>query len=413
MRPADAHLNPHEIELALFGVTGSDPGNTSNSQVLEAQQHLKTCVVCQAMAERYRNAEEMLDRLRAGSKTSFSRGKETQRKAECPVEQTWLLVAAGVIEEEKAKIYVAHAANCDWCGPLLKEAMENLAQDVTQEEEEAMAALPTASRAWQRKMGKILAAANSVSHVTVPAALTEEEKRSSAHKDTGKLPLSRSLRFVWANAVAAVLAIAVWIGWWMIREPDINHLLAQSYQEQRIIQLRISGAKYSSVQTKRGAAGARLSPPVSLLTAESKIQQELKKSPQNQSLLHQKGRAELLEGNYQAAIGTLQQARDLSGGNPMITVDLATAYFQRAETEDKLVDAQKAAELLSAVLQQNPDDEIALFNRAIVYGRLSRHEREAIREAINDWDHYLRVSRDKAWDREATQYLAEMKEKLR
>jgi tetratricopeptide (TPR) repeat protein len=401
MRPADAHLNPQEFELVLFGLADSGTSNIGNSQAFEAQQHLEKCVVCQVMVEKYRSADEMLNRLKTGNKTSFSKGTETQRKTECPVEQTWLLVAAGLIEEEEAKICVAHAANCDGCGLLLKEAMEDLAQDVTLAEEEALAALPTASTAWQRKMGETLAAANPVSYVAVPAELTENEKGRAAHKDIEKLPLFRLPRFVWANALAAVLAIAAWMGWWMTREPDIDQLLAQSYQDQRITQLRISGAKYSSVQTKRGPAGAHLSPPASLLIAESRIQKELKKSPQNQSLLHQKGRAELLGGNYGTAIVTLQHARDLPNASLTIAVDLATAYFQTA-------DDQKADELLSTVLQQNPDDEIALFNRAVVYGHLSRYQ-----DAISDWEHYLRVSRDKEWDQEAKQYLAEMKEKLR
>ncbi len=408
MRSADAHLNPQEFGLALFGIADSGTSNTGNSQAFEAQQHLKICGVCQAMAERYRNAEEMLDRLRDGSKTSFSRGKETQRKTECPVEQTWLLVAAGLIDEEKAKICIGHAASCDWCGPLLKEAMEDLAQDVTLEEEEALAALPTASPVWQRRMGEILAAANPVSHMVVPAEQAGNEKGKAAHKDTEKLPLFRSLRFVLANAVAALLAIAVWIGWWMTREPSIDQLLAQSYQDGRILPLRMSGAKYSPVQAKRGPAGAHSSPPASLLAAESRIQQELKKSPHNQSLLRQEGRAELLEGDYGAAIVMLQRAKDLPNASPMIAVDLATAYFQRAETEDNPADAEMAAKLLSAVLKQSPDDEIALFNRAIVYMRLSHYQ-----DAINDWEHYLGVSRDQEWDRQARQYLAELKEKQR
>jgi tetratricopeptide (TPR) repeat protein len=409
MRPADAHLNPQEFELALFGAADPDASNTGNAQAFEAQQHLKTCVVCQAMAEKYRSAEEILDGLRAGNKISFSKSKETQRKTECPGEQTWLLMAAGLIEEKEAKFYVAHAANCDWCGPLLKEAMEDLAQDVTIEEEEAIAALPSASPAWQRNMGAILAAAaHATPQVTEPAELTGNKEERAAQGDIKKLSLFRSSRFVWANAVAAVLTMAVWIGWWMTREPDINQLLAQTYQEQRIIQLRIPGAKYSPVLTERGPAGAHLSPPASLLTAESKIQQELKQSPHNQSLLRQKGRAELLEGNYGAAIVTLQRARDLPSASSMTAVDLATAYFQKAAAEGNRGDAQVAAELLTTVLKQNPNDEIALFNRAVVYGHLHQYP-----EAINDWEHYLRVSRDKEWDREAKQYLAELKEKLR
>jgi tetratricopeptide (TPR) repeat protein len=270
------------------------------------------------------------------------------------------------------------------------------------EEEEALAALPSASPAWQRKMGETLAAANPVPHVAVPDGLTEKEKGKAAYKDTEKLPLFRSLRFVLAKAVAALLAIAVWIGWWMTREPSIDQLLAQSYQDWRILPLRMSGAKYSPVQTKRGPAGARSSPPASLLTAEYRIQQELKKSSPNQSLLHQQGRAEMLAGRNEDAIVILQRTRNLPNASPMVSVDLATAYFQRANPKG----AQTALELLNIVLQQSPDDEIALFNRAVVYGHLHQYP-----EAINDWEHYFRVSRDKEWDREATQYLAEMKEK--
>src|SRR5437868_1408492 len=132
MRPADAHLNPQEFELVLFGLADSGTSNTGNSEAFEAQQHL--------------------------------------------------------------------------------------AQDVPMEEEEALAALPTASATWQRKMGEILAAANPVSRVAVPAELTENEKGKAAHKTTEKLSLFRSWRFIWANAAAAMLAIAVWMGWWMIRE---------------------------------------------------------------------------------------------------------------------------------------------------------------------------------------------------
>jgi tetratricopeptide (TPR) repeat protein len=105
---------------------------------------------------------------------------------------------------------------------------------------------------------------------------------------------------------------------------------------------------------------------------------------------------------------TLQHAKDLPNASPTILTDLATAYFQRAETEYHPTDYGTAAELLSAVLQRNPDDEIALFNRAIVYERLLLYEK-----AINDWERYLHVSRDEGWDGEAQEYLARLKQRLR
>jgi tetratricopeptide (TPR) repeat protein len=404
MRPADAHLNPQEFDLALFGVADSSNSNASKTQALDAQQHLKTCVVCQATAEKYRNAEEILNGLRTRDKTSFPQGKEPERGTECPVEQTWLLVSAGLIPWDEAKVYVAHAATCDWCGPLLKEAMEDLAQDVTPEEEQVLADLQSASPAWQREMGRKLAAAHPAPEAA-EGKPAEREKSTAASRHKQQVSIFRSLRFVWVNAVVALLVIAVSVGWWMTREPDVNQLLAQSYQERRILQLRISGAKYSPIHVKRGPNDT---PPASLRSAESRIRQGLEKSPQNQSLLHQKGRAELLEGDYGAAIATLQQAKDLGNGNRMIAVDLATAYFQKAAAEGNLADYRATIQSLSTVLQQYPDDEIALFNRAIVYERLSQDQ-----DAIHDWERYLRVTRDKEWDGEAQQYLAELKGKLR
>jgi tetratricopeptide (TPR) repeat protein len=391
--------------LALFGVADSSNSNASKAQALDAQQHLKTCAMCQATAEKYRKAEEILNGLRTRDKTSLPQGKEPERGTECPVEQTWLLVSAGLIQGDEAKVYVTHAATCDWCGPLLKEAMEDLAQDVTQEEEQVLAALASASPAWQREMGRRLVAASPALEVAGAGESAEREKSTAASRHKEKASIFHSLRYVWASAVTVLLVIAVSVGWWITREPDINRLLAQSYQERRIFQLRISGAKYSPIHVKRGPNDA---PPASLQSAESRIRQGLEKSPQNQSLLHQKGRAELLEGDYEAAIETLERAKDLGNGNPMIAVDLATAYFQKAEADGNPADDQPAVRSLSTALQRDPDDEIALFNRAIVYERLFRYQ-----DAIHDWERYLRVPRDKGWDAEAQQYLAELKEKLK
>ena len=49
-----------------------------------------------------------------------------------------------------------------------------------------------------------------------------------------------------------------------------------------------------------------------------------------------------------------------------VLTDLATAYFQRAQQEDKKDDFGAAYELLSQALRLRPDDPVALFNRAIV-----------------------------------------------
>src|SRR5262245_12032751 len=144
MRPADRHLTPQELEALLFGAAGSINVDAPGAATPEAQQHLNRCAVCQAVAEKYRNAEKALTSLGSGA-DSGNRGRVPTRRPDCPDEEVWLSLAAGLLNKDDVTRYVSHAATCDWCGPLLKEAMEDLAQDATQEEQETLAQLPTAS----------------------------------------------------------------------------------------------------------------------------------------------------------------------------------------------------------------------------------------------------------------------------
>ncbi|MCU1334013.1 MAG: tetratricopeptide repeat protein, partial [Candidatus Angelobacter sp.] len=133
MRPADMHLTPQELDVLLFGAADSNDRNAGGDSALEAQQHLRGCAVCQAVADKYHNVDAALKGL--GSLRKWA-PLPPKHGMDCPAEEVWPRLAAGRIQEEKAARYVAHAAKCDWCGPLLKESMEDLAQDVTAEEQE-------------------------------------------------------------------------------------------------------------------------------------------------------------------------------------------------------------------------------------------------------------------------------------
>ena len=61
-------------------------------------------------------------------------------------------------------------------------------------------------------------------------------------------------------------------------------------------------------------------------------------------------------------------------------IDLATAHFERAEKEQRPIDYGTAVELLGKVLAKSPDNGVALFNRAMIYEKLS-----AYHEALADW----------------------------
>src|SRR5579859_5392780 len=191
MRPADMHLSPQELQSLLFGATDSKTTIADSAAAQEAQQHLSGCAVCQLVAKKYTKADSLLRglssgnkglrNLEVGDKLSGDQGRPEgpKRGRDCPADETWLNLAAGLISDEEAARYVAHAAQCDWCGPLLKESMEDLAQDATADEQEALEKLPSASPDWQRTMAKKMAAASGDAN---PTELAEVETPAEGEK---------------------------------------------------------------------------------------------------------------------------------------------------------------------------------------------------------------------------------------
>jgi CHAT domain-containing protein/tetratricopeptide (TPR) repeat protein len=113
-------------------------------------------------------------------------------------------------------------------------------------------------------------------------------------------------------------------------------------------------------------------------------------------LLSLRGRASLLEWSYEAAITDLQQALDSEPQSVVIVNDLASAYFERAESEKTFSDYGTAFELQSHALQTQPDNAVVTFNRAITAERLF-----LFKQCFEDWEHYLRLDPSGEWAEEA------------
>src|SRR4029077_17964749 len=290
MRPADTHLTPQELESLLFGAAGSKTTIADSTAAQEAQQHLSGCAVCQSVADRYRNADAALKGLGMQNKRAW---KAPTPGIDCPAEETWVRLAAGLISEEEAARYVTHAAQCDWCGPLFKESMEDLAQDVTAEEQEALQKLPSASPDWQREMAKKLAAESG------NAAVTQVEKIDKPRKSREKAGFGWWPRLAWAGAGLAIVAVAVWLGIRLTREPDVNQLLAQAYTDRRTLEMRFDGATHSDRGVTRGSPtdNSSSSLPLALLEAENVIAHHLQREPDNARWLQMRARADVLEGH--------------------------------------------------------------------------------------------------------------------
>ncbi|MBZ5490799.1 MAG: CHAT domain-containing protein [Acidobacteriia bacterium] len=393
MRPADKHLTPQELDLLLLNPADSRDSNATGALPPEAQQHLNGCMYCQSVADKCRKAEEALRNLRTWSRTSGG-GKALAPGSECPPEDTWSTLAAGLMEDEKAAPFITHAATCGWCGPRLKEAMHDLADDITAEEQEALEKLPSASPGWQRAMARELAA--------------KQRKPKDPQPDT-KPAFRWWPKLAWATALPAVAIIAVGMGWlvWLkTREPDVNALLAQAYTEQRTIELRMRGAAYAPMRVSRGKESSSLNRPSSLLHAEFIIGNSLSRHHDDPDWLDKKGRAELLDGHYDAAIGALSDAKKLNASSTILT-DLATAYFGRWAAGNQPADYQAALDFLDQALQKDPNDPIALFNRAIVHERNYQYA-----NAIQDWEKYLLLFGNDDWADEARHHLQALREKV-
>ena len=383
MRGANQHLSGEEIEQ----LTSIAP-DVAVGALEGAMRHLERCDQC-----RFRMLLSGQDLPRVPPKTD--RGSQ-KTNSDCPSETKWLEVAAGLGTKAERKRHIEHAAMCARCGPLLRQAVEDVGMELTAEEETKVAALNSAQPGWQSNLAKKIA-----DEVPPKAPVVEKSVRSSK-------------KFVfwprWAVAFAALI-VASGGGWWawiLLRAPSVEELLAQAYTEQRTIEMRISGAKYAPMRVERGPSGSNLSKPTALLKAEALIGEGLKKAPNDPALLQAKARADLLDGNYGDAIKSLQRAVEAERESPSLLTDLGIAYFQRAtaDPQNHASDYGKAYETLSTVLAKLPDDPIALFNRAIVAERLTE-----FRQAEEDWEHYLRIESSGPWSEDAKERLRQLREK--
>jgi tetratricopeptide (TPR) repeat protein len=150
------------------------------------------------------------------------------------------------------------------------------------------------------------------------------------------------------------------------------------------------------VRQERGSNQTR---PESLLNAERLLSGLFREKPEEPAVLILKGRAELLEGQYDPAIETLSRA----SADPQALIDLACAYALRADVENRKEDSAQALELLLRSLRISPADPRALFNLALVYQRMS-----LLDEAITAWKKYLEIDPSGEWAQEGRERLAEL-----
>jgi CHAT domain-containing protein len=391
-RPFDKHLDSDELDklVSPMGTGASGSEQLSERPLREAQRHVESCQDCSRKIQMHKSVQGEILRMRAPNPTPPSQ--------ECIADAGWLEVAAGLYPDAKTKELMKHAAQCGHCGPLLKNAAETLADKTTPSEETLLASLSSARPEWQKNMAEILRGG-------AGPKIDDQEHKKVRQWWHGLVFMPR---LAFGLAGIAVALMAGWLGLRMLRPSSADQLLARAYTEHRTLEVRIPGAKYAPMRVERAASGSSLDKPSSLLKAEAMIGENLRKNPNDPAWLQAKARADLLDGNYESAIKSLQRALETEPDDPSLLTDLSSAYFVRAETADRPIDYGNAIESISKALAKSPYDPVALYNRALVCERMFLYT-----QAVDDWQQYVRVDPNGEWAEDARKHLAALQEKLK
>lgn len=380
MRQINGHITAEEaLHLlhvrAAAGNEGAEP---------EMEEHLRHCEPCRRTVEEYGHLMYRLQKP--------GNAEQAPPSGECVQPGIWAEVAAGLITQEESRQYLKHAASCTYCTEEMLSAVAAIGSN------EALSpvlqqGLNTATPEWQKEFAEQIVAkqnpARAAGRTTHPAKVRWY-----------------STPRVWAyTGIAAVLAVSATATFFFLRGNSPDALIHQAYAQQRTVELRIPGAGYGPIQVQRASGRSQMNNPSSLLEAEVQIKRGLESKPDDPGLLRQKAEIDLLTWNYQPALETLNHASRLRPNSFELLVDMATAYFERAEATASPADYEEGLQALGDAIRLKPDNPAALFNRAIIYERLYFYGR-----AIADWEQFLKVEKDSGWRNEAERHLKELRE---
>src|SRR5690349_15211598 len=157
------------------------------------------------------------------------------RGTNCPTEDSLRNLAAGIAPASDAAGLTQHAAQCDYCGPILRAFTEDFSDELTPDEQ-ALLARAHLSPARRQNLAEQMAAA--VTSASAP------QKSVTERTSLFRLPW---FKWVLVPATAIACAIVAFLVWNAQRDTPqkVEKLLAQAYTEQRTMEMRIPGAQYA------------------------------------------------------------------------------------------------------------------------------------------------------------------------
>jgi len=395
----ESHLDDEQIDQIVGFASDWEDQPALNQTDDKARAHLENCEICQSRVAAEKTMMEWLSKLKLRSPVPSG--------PNCPPGDIWIEMAAGGMGEEFSG-YSDHAAQCDHCGPLLRQA---IADALTPDEEVQIASLHTSTAEWQRSIVERLVRLNPEQPVeqanldpkgVMPSVPLQTRWKRLLFSQSGFariIPSSNRL------AIPAFLIGLVLLGAWIVTRWEkrqlATQLIADAYTEQRTLDVRIEGTHYVPLQQNRGAGEQqeRMNRPA-LLKAEATIAQRLRSRPEDVTWLQASGRASLLDGESQTAVSTLEQAHLLAPNDQSVSIDLASAFIERGENSNQQNDYKSAVHILTDIVRSPTGDGTAQFNYAIALEGLGQKA-----QAAEAWKAFLQLYPKSPWASEAEQHL--------
>lgn len=415
MNQQSGHLSDHQIRECADTVPGGSPE--------DVEAHLSQCESC-------------LGRLLEWQRTQLRIGEADAMRpkpyADCPEENTLQEVAAEMASPEISTRVLQHASQCDHCGPLLKQYLEDFSDELSPEIEALIDQLPFSQPQWQREK------AEEIVHSSTPVW-----KR--VWNGTAEWVVATKVRAAAAAMATLVAAIGITRGpaimnWVENRKANeeirqaneemkkAKNLVADAYVEKdkRLLEPRLTGVGYAPYQPRESTLGSGHPddrPDLNNLVNElSRKFSSGDKYKLGSGWWQTKGRQLLLQSsntlNTEEAKAYLKEARESfeeaqkrGVKDFSLEIDLAVTYFE----EESLLGQpkfRKTIQGLTKVLDStNPaptpeEKKTALYNLALVYEKTKDWG-----FAVSAWENYLKADPTGAWADDARRHLDKDREK--
>ena len=397
MNQRNDHLTDRQIKQYVLEADGNGPGTESEG----VNSHIVDCGQC-----RMRVLQS--ERMHLGIQESAAAGRK--QYPGCPGDDLLMEFAAGLCPAETAAQVLQHVAECGYCAPVLRIYLEDLPVQATKQISDQARSSTVAFEAADNE--------------ETASAPIRPESESSTSRPSSLFSSFLKHRFAWAGGGLAFATAVLVVGPMAVNQYALRQaqtLTASAFVERRTTEMRFSWAPYSEWSLTRGEkpGSGLLSDRPNLVDAVALANKHQDSSDPRWA--RASGRAYLLAGELQKASEFLKRSTENGLDDPSTEIDLAVAYFQRAQEEH-----QKLSNPEGKPIPPNLDETTELLNKAASSPKATKTERSAALfdlaiayqkmlfwdMAAATWEEYLKLDSTSLWAEEARQRLEDTKKKI-